>query len=213
MPLPNIFQKTKKKTTDPDDAPPDTQSSPRTASRSPEKKSSSSSSKTPGEKDRHRRTDSKQHSRRPKQSSPTKSSSRTNSHKYDPDLHPLNLPPEELRRLSAMSVAGEQYPQPPDVDREFTASPTPSSPLVPGAFPQTSGTKVSGNSEGSSEAAPRPPPHRTPTSPPPAQNPTKAPAPPPADAEVFKTNGNKFFKAKDYPSAIREYTKGIINHT
>jgi DnaJ family protein C protein 7 len=115
-----------------------------------------------------------------------------------------------------MSVGSEQYPQQPDVDREFTVSSTPSSPLntsLPGTFPQTNGTKVNGTSDGSNEAAPRPPPHRTPTSPPPNQNPTNPPAQPPADAEMFKANGNKFFKAKDYANPIREYTKGsIINH-
>ena len=80
---------------------------------------------------------------------------------------------------------------------------------VPGAFPQQNG-KVNG--EKKEDAAPRPPPHRTPTSPPPAKNPTSPPAPTPADAEAFKASGNKYFKAKDYANAIREYTKGEIYH-
>jgi DnaJ family protein C protein 7 len=71
---------------------------------------------------------------------------------------------------------------------------------------------MNGASEGNSEPAPRPPPHRTPTSPPPSKNPTNPPAQPPVDPEMYKANGNKFFKAKDYANAIREYTKGIINH-
>lgn len=224
MPLPNLFKGTKKKTSDADDAPkfsppnsprPSTDS--RSGSRSPDKKSASpqktglpkpgSHSTTSGTSDKHRRTDSQHSSRKSKPPSPTK----RNSHRYDPNSHPLNLPPEELRRLSAMSVASEQHPVPPDtnMDREFTASPTPSSPMngsVPGAFPQPNGSasKVNGD-------APRPPPHRTPTSPPPSKNPTSPPAANPEAAEAFKANGNKFFKAKDYSAAIREYTKGITN--
>jgi len=127
------------------------------------------------------------------------------SSKYDRDSHPLNLPPDELRRLSstAMSAMADQpTPQPMDVDRDFTASPTPA-PSSPPPAPRD-------------ESRPAPPPHRYTTSPPPqsanyAATPEDAspPAQPPTiDAEEYKAAGNKFFKIKDYPAAIREYSKG-----
>jgi len=214
---------TKKKTNDPDDAPPSPSLSEhsRSASRSPEKKSASpvkakaATTAPKSEKDRHRRTDSTHSSSASANTRKSKTSSsptKRNSKKYDPNSHPLNLPPEELRRLSAMSVASEGYPQPQPQTADDTTtatSPAPSSPSVnnvPGAFPQQNG-KVNG--EKKEDAAPRPPPHRTPTSPPPAKNPTSPPAPTPADAEAFKASGNKYFKAKDYANAIREYTKAI----
>jgi DnaJ family protein C protein 7 len=236
----NIFKTTKKKTNTntENDKPPsalDTQAtsaSRNPSSRSPEKSSSptkkdkaSASSSNLGDKDRsrHSRTDSPQTS--PKKSSKPPNPKRNS--KYDPkNEHPLNLPPEELRRLSAMSVASEQHPQPSagggdpmDTSRDFTSSPPPTSPLsssaqsMPGGFPQPNGSapKTNGAAKKEEDAAPRPPPHRTPTSPPPQKNPT---APPPADpvaAEKFKSDGNKFFKAKDYPQAIREYTRGMTN--
>ncbi|KAF2194950.1 TPR-like protein [Zopfia rhizophila CBS 207.26] len=137
------------------------------------------------------------------------------SSKYDRDSHPLNLPPDELRRLSAMSVMSDQpTPQPMDVDREFTSSPTPSSPATgqaPGAFPKQNGPN------GEQEARPAPPPHRYTTSPPPqsasyAASPeaaTPPPQQPTIDAESYKAAGNKFFKIKDYAQAIKEYTKAI----
>ncbi|KAL5395310.1 hypothetical protein PMIN06_004809 [Paraphaeosphaeria minitans] len=139
------------------------------------------------------------------------------SSKYDRDSHPLNLPPDELRRLSssAMSAMADQpTPQPMDIDRDFTASPTPtpapSSPpaaQAPGAFPKSNGE----------ESRPAPPPHRYTTSPPPesakyAATPEESspPAQPPTiDAEEYKAAGNKFFKIKDYPAAIKEYSKAI----
>jgi DnaJ family protein C protein 7 len=109
--------------------------------------------------------------------------------------------------------ASEREPQQPEANGESATSPAPSSPLngsVPGAFPQTNGTAKNGSPEKREDAAPRPPPHRTPTSPPPTKNPTSPPPVVPIDAEAFKANGNKFFKAKDYKNAIREYTKGIL---
>jgi DnaJ family protein C protein 7 len=33
--------------------------------------------------------------------------------------------------------------------------------------------------------------------------------PPTIDAEEYKAAGNKFFKIKDYPAAIKEYSKGV----
>lgn len=85
------------------------------------------------------------------------------------------------------------------------ASPPPQT-KMPGAFetPKANGA-ANANSTNSNGDAPVPPPHKSnPTSP-------AAPAPPtPEDAEAFKANGNKFYKAKDYKKAIEEYTKGEI---
>jgi hypothetical protein len=39
------------------------------------------------------------------------------------------------------------------------------------------------------------------------------PAKPPVDAEACKTSGNKFFKAKDYDKAVKEYSKGMLSVT
>jgi DnaJ homolog subfamily C member 7 len=140
------------------------------------------------------------------------------SSRYDHDSHPLNLPPDELRRLSA-SMTDQPTPQPMDLDRDFSSLPAPSSPAVaqaPNGFNK--------NAEQDSSAAPpppvqgpAPPPHRYATSPPPqSQNvPPKAPSPPPGvptiTAEEYKTAGNKFFKAKEYNMAIKEYSKGMYN--
>jgi DnaJ family protein C protein 7 len=134
------------------------------------------------------------------------------SSKYDRDSHPLNLPPDELRRLSssAMSQMNNSEPQPTpepmDVDREPASSPTKTQ-----AAPQTNGA-----ANGEQEARPAPPPHRYTTSPPPqsanyaaAPEAASPPAQPPTiSAEEYKAAGNKFFKIKDYPQAIKEYSKG-----
>jgi DnaJ family protein C protein 7 len=129
------------------------------------------------------------------------------SSKYDRDSHPLNLPPEERQRLSsAMSGMSDQpTPQPMDID---SSSPAPSSPVTADT-PKTNG--ANGVPDG-----PAPPPHRYTKSPPPpsanyAATPEAAtpPAEPPTiDAEEYKAAGNKFFKIKDYPRAIEEYSKG-----
>ncbi|KAF2708858.1 TPR-like protein [Pleomassaria siparia CBS 279.74] len=156
-----------------------------------------------------------------------RSTSNSNSHshssskrpsRYDRNSHPLNLPPDELRRLSssAMSQMSDQpAPTPMDIDRESTSSPAPSSPAVaqaPGASPAPTATD-------SEEPRPAPPPHRYTTSPPPqtakyAASTQEAAAtqpavPPTVDAESYKTAGNKFFKLKDYAQAIKEYSKAI----
>ncbi|KAF9636763.1 Tetratricopeptide TPR-1 [Lasiodiplodia theobromae] len=192
MVLPGIFSKQqKKKPTDSSASPPPTPSLHEHKARtstppaSPEKRPSSQtnrsshSARSSPVKDRHRRSDS----------SPTKKSAFSRSQSHDPDTHPLNLPPEERRRLSALHTKMSEQPQstpatPMDVDREATASPSPK--------PNGNAAETNGDN-----AAPPPPPHRTPTS------------PPPVDAEACKAAGNKFFKAKDYPKAIQEYTKAI----
>ncbi|PVH94658.1 TPR-like protein [Periconia macrospinosa] len=167
-------------------------------SSSPEKKSQKSPHKV---KDRERRSGSYSSTKR--------------SSKYDRDSHPLNLPPDELRRLSSSAMSAMADQQPMDIDRDSTASPTPapSSPAaaqIPNPLSKPNGT----NGE---DSKPAPPPHRYTTSPPPqsanyAATPEDAspPAQPPTiDAEEYKAAGNKFFKIKDYPAAIKEYSKAI----
>ena len=79
---------------------------------------------------------------------------------------------------------------------------------VPSGFPKTNGT---------TSGPPPPPQHRYNKSPPPGSGnyaATPEAATPPAeiptiDAEEYKAAGNKFFKIKDYPAAIKEYSKGV----
>lgn len=128
--------------------------------------------------------------------------------KIDPNTHPLNLPPDEIRRLSALSVmSARDSVERMDVDTPSAAS-APSSPSQRKQSPpaaeqtpaQTPPPATNGASSPKKDDAPAPPPHTTdPNSPPPT----------PADeAEVFKTLGNKFFKEKNYKRAIEEYSKG-----
>lgn len=177
MPLPNLFSR--KKSTEP---PERETRPPRQPSSSPEKKSRS---RTKADLERsYRSLDSR--------------SKRNNSSRHNSDTHPLNLPPDQLRRLSALSPAGSLQ-QAMDAEMDDTRSPTPSSPpnTTPGAFPETNG--VNGDAH---DDAPAPPPHKeTPETPAQAQ-------PTPVDAEAFKTSGNKFFKAREWQKAIQEYTKG-----
>ncbi|CAO2653253.1 Nn.00g026640.m01.CDS01 [Neocucurbitaria sp. VM-36] len=202
MVLPSLFNKTSKKSKNhdiPNLAPrPSPKSNPGTPPSSPDKKSHSSHSRV---KDRERT--SSRHSN-------SYSSSKRSSKYDDRDQHPLNLPPEERQRLSfsAMSAMSDQpTPQPMDLDREYSSSPAPSSPAT-AQDPKPNG--VNGD-------RPAPPPHRYTKSPPPqsanyAATPEAAtpPAEPPTiDAEEYKAAGNKFFKIKDYPAAIKEYSKAI----
>lgn len=139
-------------------------------------------------------------------SSPTRAQSFSPT--YDPNSHPLNLPPEQLRRLSALSALSNSNmsePTPVDMDVDYDRpNGVPSSPTQPAVTMSTdlpSGNGVNGAAKGK---APTPPPHKSaPTSPAPAAVPTAE------DAEAFKTAGNKFYKAKEYKRAIEEYTKGM----
>lgn len=140
--------------------------------------------------------------RRPKSPRSSKSFSRA---RRESDSHPLNLPPDELRRLSALSAAMSSSPQgsrdggvPINSDRMET---TPA-PETPGSFPTTNG--VNGDHE---EQRPTPPPHRTPATPPPETK-SEKPQIREEEAEAFKAAGNKLYKAGQYGSAVDEYTKG-----
>ncbi|KAI1854666.1 hypothetical protein JX266_000784 [Neoarthrinium moseri] len=135
------------------------------------------------------------------------SSSSSRRKKHDPNTHPLNLHPDEYKRLSALSnMSNRSSMDKMDVDREPSAAP-PSSPpqqqqqqqpngfTVPVSSP-TNGRKTPTNGEG-----PVPPPHRS--------NPS-SPVPSAADeAEAYKNAGNKFFKEKDYKNAIVQYSKAV----
>lgn len=131
--------------------------------------------------------------------------------KKNQSTHPLNLPPEELRRLSARMARDEKRNSAQmDVDVESSQSAqsgeaqadngssthsqpeTPAADKTPGAFPETNGD---GREENKS---PPPPPHRI-----------NSNIQPKMDPEAAKAAGNKFFKAKDYGRAVVEYTKGM----
>lgn len=149
--------------------------------------------------------------KRPKPVRGSKSFSRT---RRDSDSHPLNLHPDELRRLSVLSTAAMSSPRDSrdgGVPVSFDYMETTPAPEAPGAFPTTNG--VNGEHHDDDELRPAPPPHRTPKSPSPQAEKEQSPAKPEireADAEAFKAAGNKLYKEGKYGSAIDEYTKGKI---
>ncbi|CRK47451.1 hypothetical protein BN1723_007548 [Verticillium longisporum] len=137
---------------------------------------------------------------------PGSSSSSSRRHKVDPNTHPLNLPPEERKRLSALSAMSRSNSM--DIDRESTGAAS-SPPAAPTPTAQTAfsvpipniNTAVNGNENGNDEDAPMPPPHKS--------NPS-SPVPTAEDeAEAYKAAGNKFFKEKDYKNAILQYSKAV----
>lgn len=137
-----------------------------------------------------------------KKSSPVKKDKK--KAKENRDSHPLNLPPDELRSLSAAMAAQEGARDLMDIDSNVPDLSqnveSPASPVstAPGAFPEIVNSIVNGvNGDHEDEKSPTPPPHRVQTM-----------EKPPVDAEVAKAAGNKFFKAKDYSRAIVEYSKG-----
>ncbi|KAJ9216826.1 hypothetical protein DTO166G4_1672 [Paecilomyces variotii] len=159
---------------------------------SPRKSSSTSTSprKSPTKSVSHR--DYFQHSR----SSSTTSNKRsfTISRRYssardhrDQDSHPLNLPPDELRRLTAMATREDARSS---MDVEESPSSSNTAPVT-----SPSGETPNGASPAQEDRSPTPPPHRS--------------SPPAPDAESFKLAGNKFYKAGDYNRAIQEYNKAI----
>ncbi|KAF5129679.1 DnaJ subfamily C member 7 [Metarhizium anisopliae] len=151
----------------------------------PEKSSSSSS--TP------------RHARLSRHSTEPSSTSSSRRSKFDPDTHPLNLPPEERRRLSKLSNSTMSDHM--DIDREpvngasSPASQPQSNPSAQANFsvPIPNGTHHND--------APAPPPHRSnPSSPVPTAL---------DDAEAYKAAGNRFFKDKNYTKAIEQYSKAV----
>ena len=80
--------------------------------------------------------------------------------------------------------------------------------MTPGAFQELNGGTYEDRTN--SDTIPIPPPHgsKITSSPPPQPAQPSQPAQPTVDAEACKALGNKYFIAKDYSKAIKEYTKG-----
>ncbi|KAF2274940.1 TPR-like protein [Westerdykella ornata] len=207
MVLPSLFGKSSKKSSS-------------SSSSSPSKNPPETPSLHPGSPSQHNNPgtppsspDKKSHNRLKDRDRRSSSYSSRRSSKYDRDSHPLNLPPDELRRLSSSAMSqmnnhDQATPEPMDIDRETTTSPS-NTKTTPNGTAATNGDYQ--------DARPAPPPHRYTTSPPPqsanyAATPEAASPPaqaPTIDAESYKAAGNKFFKIKDYAQAIKEYTKAI----
>lgn len=169
------------------------------ASDTPSPTKSKSSSKSPKKSSRseppREAKSSPRQFRHSRQASDLSTSSRRS--RLDPETHPLNLPPEERKRLSARSYSTMSAM---DIDREppngasNPASPNPSA-QANFSVPIPNGTTHDG--------PPAPPPHGSnPSSPVPSVM---------EEAEGYKAQGNKFFKDKSYKSAIDYYTKGNVS--
>ncbi|RYO88838.1 hypothetical protein DL766_009376 [Monosporascus sp. MC13-8B] len=139
--------------------------------------------------------------------------------KHDPNTHPLNLPPEEYKRLSALSTMSDRSSfdktDKMDVDKDAAASPAPpSSPPPATQQPPSSSYTVPINApptNGAKDAPPPPPkPREEGPAPPPHGSRPSSPVPTAADeAEAYKAAGNKFFKERDFRNAIIQYTKAL----
>ncbi|KAI1769021.1 hypothetical protein GGR53DRAFT_273873 [Hypoxylon sp. FL1150] len=174
------------------------------SSRSPSKKSTRPAS--PAQKEQ-----TKSRNPRPsaRQSSEQGTSSSSRRNKIEINTHPLNLPPEERKRLSAQYNMGSRSSlDKMDLDKD-TPAPPPSSPpaqtqasfTLPVNSPPTNGVKKGASEEEADGPAPPPPAHRS--------NPS-SPVPSDAEAaEAHKADGNKFFKQRDFSRAIAEYTSAI----
>lgn len=207
------------------------QSQPSSPIRSPDKPPTKSSSRSPTKKSSRPESSPSSVAASPRESKPRTprslarqatdpgSSSSSRRKKIDPDTHPLNLPPEQRKRLSALSAMSARNSM--DIDKEPPNGGSPSPPpqpqqppappqLGPQPTPQTAPTSNSftvpitnganGQGNASDGDVPVPPPHKSQPS-----SPTQTAA---DDAETFKNEGNKFFKTKDYIRAIEFYTKG-----
>lgn len=136
---------------------------------------------------------------RPKSPRHSRSFGGTRSRKLSEE-HPLNLHPDELKRLSSR-MSGPSTPVRENgggVGEPMETTPAPES--VPGGFPSANGVNGASEEDTEGEEAPAPPPHKSPRSPPPQRD--------EVDAEACKAAGNKFYKAGQYERAIAEYTKG-----
>ncbi|KAK4200573.1 hypothetical protein QBC40DRAFT_173740 [Triangularia verruculosa] len=141
------------------------------------------------------------------------SSSSFRRKKVEPEEHPLNLPPEvRNKRFSELSAMSDRKSM--DADKETmngaasaaSSQQKPSAPPHNNSFtvPVANGADASPNGAGTpaDEAVPAPPPHRSSPS-----SPVQSEA---EQAESFKNDGNKFFKAGDYKHAIEFYTKAVV---
>ncbi|KAF5976670.1 tetratricopeptide repeat 2 [Fusarium coicis] len=125
------------------------------------------------------------------------SHSSSRRHKYEPDTHPLNLPPEERKRLSALAAAMNGNSM--DVDSEPVNGARSTTPPNPKA--QTNFSVPIPNGSSHDDGAPPPPPHKS--------NPGSPTITPEEDAEAYKAAGNRFFKEKNYYKAIEQYSKAV----
>lgn len=139
-------------------------------------------------------------SARPSRSSRHQTDHSTSSRraKFDPDTHPLNLPPEERRRLSALSTAAMSGNNSMDIDQE-PVNGTPTSPQQNTSAQANFSVPIPNGTN--HEDAPAPPPHKS--------NPSSPTPTPEEDAEAYKGAGNRFFKEKNYTKAIEQYSKGL----
>ncbi|QSZ30562.1 hypothetical protein DSL72_000118 [Monilinia vaccinii-corymbosi] len=198
-------------------------------SKSPLKKSYSRSSK--GREEENIKSEEKQQHSASTRSSRIrpKSGAYPSRNSFDPNTtHPLNLPPEQLRRLSTQVRMSE--PMDIDVDASSSArNPSPPPVTSPQSSTQQSTPKPAEPvPKPASKSAPKPGPLPSaaangqnapvdgdgPPPPPPAHksNPTSPQAvvpPAPEEAEAFKDAGNRYYKAKQYKKAIEEYSKAV----
>ncbi|KAI1777600.1 hypothetical protein F4818DRAFT_319270 [Hypoxylon cercidicola] len=176
------------------------------SSRSPAKKSTRPASPAQREQTKSRSSRSF-----PRHSTEQGTSSSSRRSKIDTNTHPLNLPPDELKRLSAQYNMGSRSSldkmDKMDLDKDTPAPPSSPPPQQQASFtlpvnpPPTNGVKKVANEEEGDGPAPPPPAHRS--------NPS-SPVPTDAEAaEAHKADGNKFFKQKDFSRAIAEYTSAI----
>lgn len=122
--------------------------------------------------------------------------------KYEPETHPLNLPPEERKRLSALAAAMNGNSM--DVDSEPVSGARSTTPPNPKANAQANFSVPIPNGSSHDDGAPPPPPHKS--------NPGSPTITPEEDAESYKNAGNRFFKEKNYYKAIEQYSKGMRRH-
>ncbi|KAG5984757.1 hypothetical protein E4U55_003269 [Claviceps digitariae] len=163
------------------------------ANKSPSKKSSRPASYR--ESKDTEKSSAPRHARLSRHSTDSSTSSSRRS-KIDPDTHPLNLPPEERRRLSKLSnsTMSDQM----DIDPVSGASPSASQKHNSSAQTNFSVPITNGHHN---DEAPAPPPHRS--------NPSSPVPTPQDDAESYKAAGNRFFKERNYTKAIEQYTKAV----
>ncbi|KAH7329345.1 hypothetical protein B0I35DRAFT_42675 [Stachybotrys elegans] len=182
----------------------DSHSEPSSPTKQPQPSSSASSSSAKSPR-KHSRPASYVDSKPPRPSRTARHSTDPGSgssrrQKYDPNTHPLNLPPEERRRLSELSQSAMSGRNSMDIDREpvnGAASPPPQ-PQNPSAQTNFSVPIPNGSNH---EAAPAPPPH--------GSNPSSPIMTPEDDAESYKAAGNRLFKEKNYKKAIEQYSKAV----
>jgi DnaJ family protein C protein 7 len=119
--------------------------------------------------------------------------------KIDYDTHPLNLPPEERKRLSELSKAAMSASSPMDIDPQPVNGASPQNPSAQSNFavPIPNGT--------THDEPPAPPQH--------GSRPSSPILTPQDDAESYKAAGNRFFKDKNYTKAIEQYSKGMRRHS